>query len=118
LSYGGKLPPLKEILRSRIGVCTEFARLYNSLARLAQIPSLMVEGAACGEYKDCRGHSWNVIYVDGKWIEVDPTWNLMSGIVSSSHIYFNDSGQGEVTTEYFNDNKVRLELDFEMKKSL
>ncbi|MCE3254910.1 MAG: hypothetical protein K0R25_404 [Rickettsiaceae bacterium] len=119
LGYSNKLLSVKEILQKRRGVCVEYAKLYNSLARLAGIPSFIIEGTACGGYKgECRGHSWNMIYKDGEWIEVDPTWNLMSGIVSSSHIYFNEGGKGEAIIEYFKNNPVKLEMDFEMKRAL
>jgi hypothetical protein len=90
LSYVGKLPNLKHILTNKIGVCTEYAKLYNSLARAAGIPSLIVVGVAYGEYEGFEGHAWNLIYHNNRWIYVDPTWDLMSGIVSSSHIYFYD----------------------------
>jgi hypothetical protein len=117
ISYVGKLPKVKEIINNPIGVCTEYATLYNSLARLAKIPSLIVDGAACGEYNKCQGHAWNMIYYDNKWINVDATWDLMSGLVSSSHIYFNDNDEGEVKIQYI-DNKEKIidyNLDFEMK---
>jgi transglutaminase-like putative cysteine protease len=114
-SYTGKLPELAEIVKNQAGVCTEFARLYDAMARLAGIPSLVVDGAACGEYEECQGHSWNMIFYNGAWIEVDPTWNLMSGIVSSSHVYINDGGKGEVEMKYYsNVGKLDMNMDLEM----
>jgi hypothetical protein len=119
LNYLGKLPNLNAIVQSRSGVCTEYAKLYDALLRLAGIPSIIIDGAACGEYDQCRGHSWNMIFVDGKWIEVDPTWNLMSGIVSSSHIYFNDHGKGETMLQYYNnDMALDSSTEIEMKTDL
>ncbi len=119
IRYLGKLPSLPEIIQNRAGVCTEYARLFDALARLGGIPSIIVEGAACGEYLECQGHSWNIIYQNGQWLEVDPTWNLMSGIVSSSHIYFNDAGKGETGVEYFDQNEdLKIKVDLEMKNVL
>ncbi|MFT6105827.1 MAG: hypothetical protein ACJA0S_000296 [Rickettsiales bacterium] len=92
LSYINKLPNLEKIIINKMGVCTEYAKLYNSLARTAGIPSLVVVGVAHGEYDGFEGHAWNLIHHNNRWIYVDPTWNLMSGTVSSSHIYFNDDG--------------------------
>lgn len=112
-SYLGKLPKLSDIVQNRVGVCTEYAKLFDALARLAGIPSVIIDGGACGEYYECQGHSWNLIYVNGKWIEVDPTWNLMSGIVSSSHVYFNDDGQGKAGVQYFDKSlnpKIKVDL--------
>ena len=100
LSYVGKLPDLQQIISGKIGVCTEYARLFNVLARAVGIPSLIITGVAYGEYDDFEGHAWNLIYWDNKWIEVDPTWNLMSGIVSSSHIYFYDAGYKSIQVKW------------------
>ncbi len=117
LSYSGKLPKLEEVLRRRVGVCTEYAKLFEGLARLAKIPAIAVDGGACGEYSKCRGHSWNMIYHDNRWLEVDPTWDLMSGIVSSSHVYMNDFNRGGVGIEYFRNKRgdhPRTSVDLEM----
>lgn len=119
IGYIGKLPKIEEILKNPIGVCTEYANLYNSLARIAGIPAIIIDGAACGEEDDkCQGHSWNMIYYNNDWIEVDPTWDLMSGVVSSSHIYFNDNEEGNISTMYFgNSNIINSKMNFEMKES-
>jgi hypothetical protein len=116
VSYVGRLPEVKEILQNPIGVCTEYARLYDALARIAGIPSIIVDGAACGEYTNCRGHSWNMIFYNGKWIEVDPTWDLMSGVVSSSHVYLSNDIKNQGMVKYFDKNEiVDLEMDVSIK---
>jgi len=115
-SYIGKLPSLGEIVQNKVGVCTEFAKLYSAMVRAAGIPSIIVDGGACGEYDQCQGHSWNMIFYDNRWIEVDPTWNLMSGIVSSSHVYVSESGEGAVQIKYQGDaGKVVMGIDLEMR---
>jgi len=120
LSYVNKLPEVKEILRNPVGVCTEYSKLYNALARIAGIPAMMIDGAACGEYDECQGHAWNMVYYNNQWIDVDPTWDLMSGVVSSSHVYFSDDKKGEVEIQYLDDNKKTIDskMDFEMKNAL
>lgn len=118
IRYLGRVPKINEILKNPVGVCTEYSNLYDALVRVAGIPSIIIEGAACGEYDGCQGHSWNMIYYNNEWIEVDPTWDLMSGVVSSSHVYFNDSDKGKIATRYFgNQNNIDAKMDFEMKKS-
>ncbi len=118
ISYVGKLPTLQQIVQNRIGVCTEYSRLFDALARVAGIPSIVIDGAACGEYFECQGHSWNLVYHQNKWIEVDPTWDLMSGVVSSSHVYFNDYNKGQTGLEYFDKNlQVQMKVELEMSES-
>lgn len=118
-NYTGKLPSIREILQNPVGVCTEYSELYTALARIAGIPALSVDGGACGEYESCQGHAWNMIYLNGRWVDVDATWDLMSGVVSSSHVYFNESGKGDVAVQYFSNREslesVRSKMDFEMK---
>ncbi len=101
LAYINKLEDLKTVVKNRVGVCTEYSRLFTALSRLAGIPTVTVGGIACGEYDKCQGHSWNIIYYHNDWIEVDPTWDLMSGIVSSSHVYTNDYENHDIMIEYF-----------------
>jgi hypothetical protein len=115
--YIGRTPAVKEILRNPTGVCTEYANLFNSLARAAGIPSLIINGMACGEAEKCEGHAWNLIYYKNRWIEVDPTWNLMSGVVSSSHVYFSDNDKQAVGTSYPGDGRI-VELEVDMGMSI
>lgn len=111
----GRRPKIREILSNPIGVCTEYATLYNSLARIAGIPSIILSGLACGEYQKCEGHVWNMVYYNNKWIEVDPTWNLMSGIVSSSHVFFSNEEDSGVGSIYPGDGRIiDIELDASM----
>jgi hypothetical protein len=115
-SYINKLPKIEEILQNPVGVCTEYAKLYDALARIAKIPSIIVNGVACGEYSKCEGHAWNMIYVNNKWISVDPTWDLMSGIVSSSHVYFSDNDNSKTQVQYFGSEKtVSSKMDLDIK---
>ncbi len=115
VSYIDKLPSVEEILKNPVGVCTEYAKLYSALTRVAGIPSLIIDGGACGKAEKCEGHSWNMIYQNNKWIEVDPTWDLMSGIVSSSHVYFVDGDKQNVEIQYVKDQKtMNLDIDFKM----
>jgi hypothetical protein len=115
-SYIGKIPSVRLILENPIGVCTEYANLFNALARAAGIPSLVVNGMACGKPEECEGHAWNMIYYNNQWLEVDATWNLMSGVVSSSHVYFSDNDEQSIGITYPGDGRVvDLDVSSEMK---
>jgi transglutaminase/protease-like cytokinesis protein 3 len=115
-NYIGKTPSVKEILENPVGVCTEYANLFNSLAKIAGIPSMIINGVACGEAGKCEGHAWNIINYNNQWIEVDPTWDLMSGVVSSSHVYFSDDGKQDVGTTYPGDGRIiEVEVESDIK---
>ena len=118
IQYFGKLLAIPQILSTKSGVCSEFALLYNALARVAKIPSSIVHGYALGEYDKFESHAWNMIFVNNRWIHVDPTWNLSSGIVSSSHIYLKDNRKEELLLKYEGkEAEITIERDFEIKDS-
>jgi transglutaminase/protease-like cytokinesis protein 3 len=117
LSYFGKLLTVEQILQTKSGVCSEFATLFNALARVAKIPSSIVHGYAFGDYDKFESHAWNMIFVDNKWIFVDPTWNLSSGAVSSSHIYIKDNRKEELLLQFKGKGTdIKIERDFEIKE--
>jgi transglutaminase/protease-like cytokinesis protein 3 len=74
-------------------------------------------GYAFGEYDKFDSHAWNMIYVDGNWIYVDPTWNLSSGVVSSSHIYIKDNRKEELLLQFKGTGTdIKIERDFAIKE--
>ncbi|MDD2839809.1 MAG: transglutaminase-like domain-containing protein [Rickettsiales bacterium] len=88
-SYYGKKLSTMQILNARRGVCEQYAKLYNDLLRTAGIPSVMVAGMSYDtKERNFESHSWNLVYANGEWISVDPTWGLYSGILPISHIFF------------------------------
>lgn len=52
-------------------VCQGFAMLLDRMCERAGIQSELVPG----QYKDGDYHLWNIVYVDGKWIYDDTTWD-------------------------------------------
>ncbi len=118
IKYFGKNLTISEIIKTKFGVCSEYANLYNGLARVAGIPSLVVNGFASAEYNKFENHAWNMIFYNNKWIQVDPTWNLFSGQVSSSHIYVKDASNKEDITVKFNSTGSNSELNRDFEISL
>jgi transglutaminase-like putative cysteine protease len=117
LSYFGKLLNVEQILQTKSGVCSEFATLFNALARVAKIPSSIVHGYAFGEYEKFEPHAWNMIFIDNNWIFVDPTWNLSSGNVSSSHIYIKDNRKEELLLQFKGKGTdIKIDRDFEINE--
>ncbi|MBM3590881.1 MAG: transglutaminase domain-containing protein [Alphaproteobacteria bacterium] len=112
LSYYGKLLTVEKILETKSGVCSEYATLFNALARLANIPSSIVHGYALGEYDKFESHAWNMIFINNRWVHVDPTWNLSSGVVSSSHIYLKDNRKEEILVK-FQGQETNIQIDRE-----
>lgn len=61
---------VRRTLNTRKGVCYDFANLFAALCRSQNIPCYAVNGAA---YKDGALHTWNRVYYDGAWWNVDIT---------------------------------------------
>jgi transglutaminase-like putative cysteine protease len=83
-----------EAFNSRRGDCTEHSVLFVALARAVQIPARVAVGVAY--WPPGRGfgwHAWAEIWVDGRWVVVDPTWD--QPIADATHIKLADGGPAE-----------------------
>lgn len=66
-----------EILKQKKGDCSDHAFLFTVLSRAIGIPCKEIQGFALdSKNKNLVGHAWNEVEIDGKWVEVDPTFNL------------------------------------------
>lgn len=74
------------VLNNKYAVCSGYANLTNDLLAAAGIPSRQVIGYALGvtseggwDDMDLRrmepNHVWNEVYLNGRWIIVDATWD-------------------------------------------
>lgn len=70
-NYASKLDA---ILESRAGVCQDFSHLLLAILRKNGIPARYVNGYILG---DGETHAWVEACVDGFWIGVDPTHNIL-----------------------------------------
>ena len=113
LSYYGKEISLWQIIQDRAGVCSEYAKLLNAMARVAGIPAITVNGLALNDKGKFEAHAWNALYVDNDWIFVDPTWGLNSGIVSSAHLYLRDEGSKDIELKFLGNKEGELSANFE-----
>ena len=65
------------IIKTRNGVCADFAELFTTLARSIGISCKTVSGYALDPNDGfLSGHAWNEVEINGKWYGVDPTWNM------------------------------------------
>ena len=65
------------------GTCESYQRIYSKLLNAA--------GIANGRITD-NGHTWNAVKIDGKWCQMDLTWDDTSdnwyGDLDQRHLYF------------------------------
>ena len=128
---GDDTPPYypTDILKTRKAVCLGYATLMASLCRSIDLPCNVVSGYALGNIgvdestswtdetvaTTEQNHAWNEVYVDGRWMIVDTTWDCPNRIVGGemvsesevSHLYF------DANIQFFSNNHKILEY---MKK--
>lgn len=80
-------------------VCEGYARAFQYLLYQAGIQCLMAEGSSISPFTGLsEGHAWNVVYIDGHYYHVDPTWDDTDDANTPVvYPYFN------LTTEQIND---------------
>lgn len=73
-------------LTSGSSVCAGYARAFQIACLESGIPCYYVTGTSRGE-----NHAWNIVQIDGKYYNVDPTWDdcLSETLGYNSYYYFN-----------------------------
>lgn len=65
------------------GTCESYQRIYSKLLDAAGIANGRITG---------NGHTWNAVKIDGKWCQMDLTWDVTSdnwyGDLDQRHLYF------------------------------
>ncbi len=62
---------IEETLQTKTGICFEFANLFAAYCRSQGIPCFIIDGQNRTDYT--KGHSWNRVYLNGSWWDVDTT---------------------------------------------
>ena len=74
---------IRRTLHTRKGVCYDFSNLFAALCRSQNIPCYVVDGIS---YKTGAQHTWNRVYYNDSWWDVDVT-NDISANKDNSNIY-------------------------------
>ena len=77
-----------DILVDGIGVCQAYTLAYQLIMDLCGIPCVRATS-------DEMNHTWNVVRIDGKWYQIDVTWDDpvpdVDGRIYYTHFVLNDS---------------------------
>lgn len=77
-----QFPPYqpKEVLKTRLAVCSGYAHLFKALCDELDIKSTVLDGYSKGygynpsESFEVSNHSWNSVYINQRWLLLDATW--------------------------------------------
>lgn len=81
-----KLDKIDKVLKTNVALCQGYALLYEHVANLSGLESVVVTGNAktspadIGKLPTESSHAWNAVKVNGKWKLLDVTWG--AGIVN------------------------------------
>lgn len=65
-----------DTLSGKKAVCNGYANLTAALNRAVGIKTKIIHGEAANENSgEYMGHAWNEVYIDGRWIIQDTTWD-------------------------------------------
>lgn len=87
---------VRRTLRTRKGVCYDFSNLFAALCRSQNIPCYVVDGIS---YETAAQHTWNRVYYNGSWWDVDVT-NDITASKNSESLY----GFHKLESSYSRDN--------------
>ena len=90
---------VRKTLRTQQGVCFDFSHLFAALCRSQNIPCYAVDGIS---YKDNSvQHTWNRVYYDGTWWNMDVTNDISSTAAGKSLYGFRKLDSAFVTDADF-----------------
>lgn len=77
---------INRALKSKMGVCSHYAAIFNELAEKMGIQSYVVEGYNKQNGKVTNlAHAWTAAKIDSKWYLFDPTWG--AGYVNNGKFF-------------------------------
>ena len=88
-----------QTIETRKGICYDFAHLFAALCRSKNIPCYVVDGTPYNPAKDC--HTWNRVYFDGSWWNIDVTFDIVQTKNQGEHYGFRKIDYAFVTNEEF-----------------
>jgi len=66
---------LEDALTEGVGICQHYSELLHALSKSAGLKSYVVPGYTRQNGRvESTAHSWNALFINGKWKLFDPTW--------------------------------------------
>lgn len=84
--YESKEDKIAKALKTRKGICENYAALFTDVCSKTGIKSFVIEGyTKQNGFTDYIPHAWCAALIDGSWLLFDPTWG--SGFVNGGKFY-------------------------------
>lgn len=91
------LPDIDKMAKAQKGMCYDFSSLFASMLRSVDIPTKLVKG-----YGDkVKGyHAWNEVYIDGKWLTIDTSFDAQMAQNKHGLSIYKDSSNYDKISEF------------------
>ncbi len=85
-SISTNLSTASQVLSYKTGDCTEHTILLLALLRAVNIPARELTGLIYmgGDFSAFGWHAWTEVAINGRWVQVDPSWDELIG--NATHI--------------------------------
>jgi len=91
------LPQIDETFTTNKGICYDFASIFAGMLRSIGIPTKLVKGYT----ENVEGyHAWNEVYLDGKWIVVDTSYDSQMVENGKKHSMIKDAKEYDKAKEF------------------
>jgi len=99
--YEDKQEKIAKPLRTRKGICENYASLFTDICQKAGLKSFVIEGyTRQNGFTDYIPHAWSAALIDSSWFLFDPTWG--SGYINSGKFF------KKINNEYFKSSPTTL----------
>lgn len=93
----GYTPNIELVVNTGSGICYDFASTYAGMLRSVGIPTKLIMGSS----KNVQGyHAWNEVYVNGKWMVVDTSYDSQARAAKAKFIMYKPSADYNNEKEY------------------
>ena len=77
------------LIDNHIAVCDGYSKTFEAMAKQAGLEVTRVTGVAYNSSGNPENHSWNQVKVDGKWYNIDVTWDdPLNGTEPGNFLYY------------------------------
>ena len=91
---------VRKTLQTKKGICFDFSHLFSAFCRSQNIPCYVIDGTPFDRSKEA--HTWNRVYFNGSWWDVDVTNDLSSTVDGRSLYGFHElDGVSAPDKDYF-----------------
>jgi hypothetical protein len=101
------IPLASDVFKKRAGDCNEHAVLFAAMARATGIPCAIASGMVYSE-GHFYYHAWNVVFVNGRWTDVDATFGQFPADATHIILALGDITDGIEVLQFVRKSRIQI----------